>query len=128
MAAQTADDLTNNQLLDAITAMFSRQVDAVADMFAHQAEHMATKDDLKGFATKDDLKGFATKDDLKGFATKDDLKGFATKDDIVWLERKIDGNQTVNIKHHLQTRQLIGDLNRKYDHLREGLARAGEPI
>ena len=30
----------------------------VGEMLAHVVEHMATKDDLKGFATKEDLKAF----------------------------------------------------------------------
>lgn len=64
-----------------------------------------------------------TKDDLKGFATKDDLKV-----EIARLERKVTEGQAINIQHHLATREMIGDLNRQYTHLREGLAHAGEPI
>ena len=30
----------------------------LGEMLAHVVEHMATKDDLKGFATKEDLKAF----------------------------------------------------------------------
>lgn len=48
----------------------------------------------------------------------------ATKDDITRLERKMDGYHKVNINHHLETRSMIGDLNQKYDHLREGLLKA----
>jgi hypothetical protein len=87
-------------------------------------KRFATKDDLKRFATKEDLKRFATKDDLKGFATKKDAKGFATKDDMkalgermergfTRLERKISASHSANVAHHLETRDMIGDLYRK---------------
>lgn len=43
---------------------------------------------------------------------------------VASLERKTDGYHKVNIQHHLETRSMIGDLNQKYDHLREGLRQA----
>lgn len=57
-------------------------------------------------------------------ASKTDLERVATKDDIARLEHKMDGYHKVNIGHHLETRSMIGDLNQKYDHLREGLLKA----
>lgn len=104
-------DITNQQLLDALT-----------DQLGAITENMATKNDVQEIV-HDHTRGFATKDDLKPFATKTDLDSAITR-----LERKISSNQTVNIKHHLETRQAIGDLNHKFDTLREGLARAAEAI
>jgi hypothetical protein len=117
-------DITNQQLLDALT-----------DQLGIITENMVTRDDVQKIV-REETKGFATKDDLKAFVTKDDLKDIerrmATKDDlnsaVTRLERKISSNHTVNIKHHLETRKAIGDLNRKFDHLREGLASAANPI
>jgi hypothetical protein len=48
------EDITNQQLLDALT-----------DQLGTITDHMITKDDLKGFATKDDIKAFATKAEVK---------------------------------------------------------------
>jgi hypothetical protein len=45
---------------------------------------------------------------VKTFATKDDLKKLATKADISRLERTIRENRDINTKHHLETRQEIG--------------------
>lgn len=57
--------------------------------------------------------------ELERFATKDDLERAITR-----LERKIDSNQQVNIQHHLEVRSEVGDLNKKFGELREGLAHA----
>lgn len=86
---------------------------------------MATKDDLKAFATKDDLKGFATKDDLQQTESR-----LSSRIDRLenQLGRKISSNHTVNVKHHLETRDEIGKLNRQYNGLRQGLAHAADPI
>lgn len=91
-------DITNQQLLDATTAMFGEMS---ANMATHDdikgmatkadianmatkddIAYMATKDDIKGMATKADISKMATKDDIKAMATKDDIKGMATKDDL----------------------------------------------
>lgn len=121
-------DISNQQLLTAMT-----------DQLSVITATMATKDDLKDLRqeTKDDLKALrmATKSDIEGLrmATKVDLDALrstmATKDDLVLLEAtvaskmdlkqvqvslqaKIRSGQAANIKHHLETRKAIGDLNR----------------
>ena len=77
---KTADDITNQQLLEALT-----------DQFGRIADNMATKDDLAALGRE--------------------LRAeMATKLDIAAVRRDI--------------KRLEG----KYDHMREGLARAGEPI
>lgn len=40
------------------------------------------------------------------------------------LSSKIDGYHTINVKHHLETRKMIGDLQQSHDRLREGLRSA----
>lgn len=122
-------DITNQQLLDSLTSQFG-VIENGLDTLATKDDvtQLATKDDLKSYATKDDLKNLATKEDLKNYATKkdlkDELKNFVTKDDLKQtetnleakidrLDRKISSNQTVSIKHHLETRAMIGDLNKK---------------
>ena len=135
---------TNLDILDAIETITSNMVTKAyleerlkplltKDDLENRLKPMATKEDLKKFATKDDLKPMATKEDLKKFATKDDLKSLATKDDIARLERKLDSHKQASNQHHLETRRQIGQLNRevskindKFDHLREGLAKAVE--
>ncbi len=87
------------------------------------------KDDITNQQLLDSLTDL--KKELKGFATKDDLKAFATKDDLeratIRLERTIRSNHTINVHHHLETRSMVGDINNKFDNLREGLARAVKP-
>lgn len=124
-------DITNQQLLESLTSQFgiiANGLDTLATK--DDVTELATKDDLKSYATKDDLKDLATKEDLKNYATKKDLKDelkiFVTKDDLKQtetnleakidrLDRKISSNHTVNIKHHQETRAMIGDLNKKHD-------------
>ncbi len=78
--APNPPDITNRQLLDEFSKMLTKQfdalVDAIADMFAYQAEQMATKDDLKNHPTKEDLRDITTK--------------LASKDDIARLEGKFE--------------------------------------
>lgn len=40
------------------------------------------------------------------------------------LSNKIDGYHTVNVRHHLETRKMIGDLQQSHDRLREGIRSA----
>jgi hypothetical protein len=87
-------DITNQQLLEALTA----QLGVITDQ-------MVTKDDLKR--------------ELENFVTKDDLKR-----EIGRLDRKLDSHKAINIKHHLETRKMIADLDSRFTNLREGLARA----
>lgn len=58
-----------------------------------------------------------------GMATKEDLHQFGKQLEDR-LSAKIASSQTTNIRHHLETRQAIGDLNRQFTALREGLAHA----
>lgn len=44
------------------------------------------------------------------------------------MDRKIDEHMSINTKHHLETRRLIAEVNRKFDHLRDGLAQAIAPV
>jgi hypothetical protein len=37
------------------------------------------------------------------------------------LSSKVSSNHTVNVKHHVETRKMIGDLKQSHDRLREGL-------
>ncbi len=92
------DDITNRQLLDAMT----QQLGVITD-------NMVTKKDLQN-----ELKRFATKDDLKRFATKDDLKSAEAR-----LQRSIRSSHSINVGHHLETRSMIGDLYRETKSLRE---------
>lgn len=75
--------------------------------------------------TKTDLKQIA---DIVKQSEARIRKDMATKTDLskleIRIESKLAANQAVNIKHHLETREMIGELSRRYDHLREGLARA----
>lgn len=143
-----AADITNQQLLDAMTAQLGVITDNMVtkDDLKEELKSFATKEDLKSFVTKDDLKSelqnFATKDDLKqelqNFPTKDDLKqeleGFATKSNltdtvntaVIRLQRTIAEGRAINVHHHLETRKAIGDLTREHTALREGIARAVE--
>jgi len=109
-------DITNQQLMDGLT-----------ELIAGLAEVMVTKEEAKAFATKEDLKAFITKDDLK-----QELKRFATKDDIQQLEvrlnRKLDNHKQANIHHHLLTQSQIGEINRKFNRLHEGLSQAAQSI
>jgi hypothetical protein len=86
------NDLTNQQLLSAIT-----------DMFAKAYEVFATKEYID--------------ERLKDFATKDDLKDMEAR-----LSSKLDAHKAANIQHHLVTRKEFGELNRRFDNLRQGLA------
>jgi len=102
-------DLTNQQLLEAIS-----------DMFQGITDIMVTKDDLKqaldNYPSKDDLKqalnDYPTKDDLKvalgDHPTKNDLKR-----ELGHLERRVGHVHTTNVHHHLETRAMLGELNRK---------------
>lgn len=94
---------TQRQLLEGITEV----VTTIAD-------NMATKQDIQ------DIRGematglaevrseMATKDDLKRFATKDDLELMGRR-----LESKMRVSRAVSTRHHLETRAMIGDLNRR---------------
>jgi hypothetical protein len=101
-------DVTNQQLLKAINANQELLV-GVAQTVETIVDNMVTKKDLD--------------ERLKDFATKDDLKLTAIR-----LERKIDANSAANVKHHLETRKMIGDLNKQYGAVREGLAKAVRPV
>src|SRR5882672_7667175 len=99
------DDISNQQLLEALTAMM--QAFVTKDYLDERLQGFATKDDLKAFATKDDLKAFATKDyldeRLQAFATKDDLKQMEQRLEQK-LSRKIKEGQVINTQHHMETR------------------------
>lgn len=79
------DDITNRQLLDALT-----------DQLGVITDNMVTKHDLK-----EDLR--AAKDELKS-----ELERATTR-----LERRISANYTANVEHHLATRAEIGALHKK---------------
>lgn len=91
-------DITKQQILESTHAMFAKIT-----------ENMATKEDIK-----DLRKEMATKSDL--LQTADRLERN--------LSAKIKSSHTVNVRHHLESRAMLGDLNRKFDGLREGKARA----
>jgi hypothetical protein len=103
-----ANDISNQQLLDALT-----------DQLGVITDNMVTKQDLEErlderferfeieFGKKLDKKLDEKLE--KKFTEK--LKDVATKSDIARLERRIASNHTVNIKHHLETRASIGNLN-----------------
>lgn len=86
-----SNDLTNQQLLEAL-----------ADMFEKQTETMATKADVTRLENK---------------IEKVDQK-------IDRVDRKLNSHKQAGVHHHLAIRQDIGELNRKFDNLCEGLARA----
>lgn len=126
-------DITNQQILDELIGLEKTIKNDLRDMARKtDLKIMAIKDDLKGMATKEDIRDMATKADLEGMATKVDIRGMATKDDLkqvhIRLERKIASGQAANVQYHLQTREAIGNLNRQFGSLREGLARAAAPI
>lgn len=98
-------------------------------------------DRLKKFATKDDLQQTETRLENKIGEVKTGLESKITDaqtglegkiNDVktglerklievdVGLRHKIDAKGVANVKHHLETRKMIGDLNRRYDALREG--------
>jgi len=130
-----ANDITNQQLLEALT-----------DQLGVITDQMVTKTDLKR-----ELKRFSTKKDLKRLeaklaATQSDLEAKLadTKADLgaknglqqleqslgkatIRLERSIKSSHTVNIRHHLETRDMLGNPNHKFDNLRQGLAQAAKP-
>lgn len=74
----------------------------------------ALRKELRGFANKEDLKK-----ELQAYATKDDLER-----SIARLEAKMDNYQKANVQHHLAIRSEVGELNKKFGELREGLAHA----
>jgi hypothetical protein len=122
-------DITNQQLLEAMT-----------ESIQNIADNMVTKKDLderlKAFATREELderlKSFATKDDLKLAETSLQAKITGVETSLqakitlaeTRLERKLASASAANVKHHLETRKMIGDLSRSHDALREGLAQA----
>lgn len=119
------DDLTPKQLLESISNLFRVQADMIVtkDEFKKILKdeiQVATKDDLKGFATKEDLKAvesrMATKDDLKAFATKDDLRASEER-----IKAKIISSRSISNKHHIETRNMIGDIEKELGDLKDEL-------
>jgi len=117
-------DITNRQLLRQLTDTTDTITDTVKDAVTdaitgavaginHQlgiiTDQMVTKDDLKK-----ELERFATKDDLQRLAAKNDSEHSAINDNFARLERKIDSSRVANVKHHLETRKMIGDLSRQH--------------
>ncbi|MDL2342508.1 MAG: hypothetical protein QFB87_05540 [Patescibacteria group bacterium] len=101
------NDITNKQLLNKLnTSLETMEIRIRSDM--------ATKDNI------DSLEKGIRKD----MATKFDIDQFDKK--IVQLDKKIDNIQTANVKHHLETRKEIGDINMQFRQYREGLAKAAE--
>jgi len=127
----TTDTITNSvtdTVKDAVTDTITDTVkDAVTDAITgavaginHQlgiiTDQMVTKDDLKKelerFATKDDLQRLAAKNDLEHSAINQNINNVLTR--MTRLERKVDSGRAANVKHHLETRKMIGDLSRQH--------------
>jgi len=107
-------DITNQQLLDALTDQLGIITDQMVtkDDLNKELERFANKEDLERFATKDDLQRLAAKNDLEHSAINQNINNVLTR--LTRLERKVDSGRTANVKHHLETRKMIGDLSRQH--------------
>lgn len=97
-----ANDITNQQLLDALT----RQLETISD-------NMVVRKDVEEIV--EDKIGKA----VNSLATKDELNSA-----VLRLERKLNSQQKTNISHHLGTCAEVGKLNKELGQMREGLASA----
>ncbi|HVX24018.1 MAG TPA: hypothetical protein VG992_01605 [Candidatus Saccharimonadales bacterium] len=96
-------DLTNQQLLSTLV----EQLGVITGTFA-------TKEDLQAFVTKKDLQRLESV-----MATKSDLQQMEKR-----LIRQLNSHKAASTRHHLETRQMIGELHQQHQQLREGLLQA----
>lgn len=50
----------------------------------------------------------------------------ATKDDLGRLERKMEHGFAVSRQHHMEAREMIGEINGRFVKLREGIIKAAQ--
>ena len=93
MVTLTKQDLveTKQDLLNTIHTTNKQMLDAVTDIVQQTEKRLTDK-----------------------LASKDDLYRVETN-----LGRKIKNSHTANVRHHLETRKDIGDLNSQYANLRD---------
>ena len=134
-------DVTNQQLLDGLTDVIqqtedrlSKRIDGVDKRIDSMDKRIDSIDErMAGMENLiDGLDERIGNMDKRMAGVEGRMAGLATKADLeqvrLRLERKIADSQKINVRQHLETRQSIGHLNREHMALREGLARAAEPV
>lgn len=101
------DNLTPKQLLESISNLFQVQTDLIV-----------TKDEFKKIL-KDEIQ-VATKEDLKAvesrMASKDDLRASEER-----IKAKIISSRDISTKHHIETRNMIGGIEKELGDLKDEL-------
>lgn len=96
--------ITHQQILDKIDTGNKRLLAALTQQLGKITDNMATKDDVREIV----------RSELNSYATKNDLERATVR-----LERQITSSRATNVKHHLETRKALGDLNKELSDMRE---------